>query len=373
MDSLAKIVTNIALYPLSKVYGFATTLRNIMFDAEVLKQTKFDIPVVVVGNLSLGGTGKTPHVEYIIESLKNTYNIGVISRGYKRKSKGYILADNSSTVKTIGDEPFQIYRKYGRDVKVAVSESRVKGIQSLRKAFPELNLILLDDAFQHRYVDAAVSILLMDYNNPIYNDHLFPLGRLRETKRGIYRADIVVTTKCPMNLKSFDYRNVKCDLNLSPSQDLFYSRYKYGNLISVFPEYSVYIPSLDLLSDYDAILAVSGIANPKPFNNYLRNFTKRVRTIKFADHKDFTEADISKIISKYKSLKGYRRIIVTTEKDAVRLVNCKSLSNEIKANIFYLPIKVDFVTDSTVSFIDILKYRINEFKRTSAIIKSKYK
>lgn len=357
------------LYPFAKVYGAITSFRNILFDAEALKQTKFDIPVVVIGNLSVGGTGKTPHTEYIIENLKRIYNIGVISRGYKRKTKGYLLADENSTAKTIGDEPLQIYKKYGHDIKVAVSENRVKGIESLRKEFPEINLILLDDAFQHRYVEPSVAVVLMDYNKPIYNDYMLPLGTLRESKRSIYRADVVVITKCPKEIKSIDIRIVKSNLELSPSQDLFFSNYTYGNLVSVFPENSVYIPSLDLLSDEDSILAVSGIANPKPFHSYLRKYTSRIKCLKFADHRDYTADDIERIIHRYNKLKGGRRIIVTTEKDAVRLVECNNLPDEIKANIFYLPIKVSFVTDSTVSFIDILKYRINEFNKRCALIK----
>ncbi len=363
MDSLAHLVRNMVLYPFSKVYGLVTAVRNMLFDAGVLKQTKFDIPVVVIGNLSVGGTGKTPHTEYIIENLRSEYKIGVISRGYRRKTKGYVLADECATAKTIGDEPFQIYKKYGRDVKVAVSESRVKGIKALRAQFPEINLILLDDAFQHRYVEPSVAVMLMDYNKPIYDDYMLPLGTLRESRSGVYRADIVVTTKCPKDIKSIDLRVVKSNLSLSPAQDLFFSRYRYGNLISVFPENSVYIPSLDSFSDEDGILAVSGIAKPKPFNNYLRKFTKRVKRLRFADHRDYTQDDIDRIINAYRKLKGYRRIIVTTEKDAVRLVECNNLPDDVKANMFYLPIKVSFVTDSTVSFIDILRYQINEFNK----------
>lgn len=316
-------------------------VRNKMFDSGILKEVSFDIPVISVGNITVGGTGKTPHVEFLISYLSSTYNIGVLSRGYKRKTKGFIEATPRSTTETIGDEPLQLYQKFGMKVKVAVCENRKKGIQELQRLNPELDLILLDDAFQHRWVKPKVSILLMDYNRPINKDHILPLGRLRESAHAVNRADVVVVTKCPVSMTPLQYRLLSKDLDLMSYQKLFFSRYTYGGLMPVFPDDSPYRASLGSLTENDSVLLLTGIAHPRYFVRYFKNYPFKVKVEHFPDHHDFRRHDIDRIRERYQKLKGDRKIIVTTEKDAVRL-NCNPyFPKDLKPFIFYLPISVE--------------------------------
>ena len=259
-----RFISSCILLPLSKLYGFGVAVRNLMFKWHILKQREFPVPVVVVGNISAGGTGKTPHTEYVLDLLRYKYRIGMISRGYKRHTKGFVLATNRSTPLDIGDEPYQIYQKFGRDVTVAVCEDRCTGIDQLLKLDPRINLIVLDDAFQHRYVKPSVSIVLTEFNNPVFYDKLLPLGRLREPAKAIYRADMVVVTKCPEQLKAIEYRIFKNSLKLFPYQKLFFSRFNYTSLRPLFPDIVSEAPHLSWLTTDDSILVVSGIANPKP-------------------------------------------------------------------------------------------------------------
>lgn len=331
------------LTPVSWLYGAGTTVRNKLYDWGVLPTKTFDIPVVSVGNITVGGTGKTPHVEYIVEYLSSLYNIAVLSRGYKRKTKGFVLASQHSTPHTIGDEPYQIYKKYGYNVKVAVCESRAKGIEELKKVDPGIDLILLDDAFQHRSVTPRVNILLMDYSRPIYDDKLLPLGRLRESKTAISRADIVVVTKVPGDVKPMDLRLVFKKLDLWAYQKLFFSRISYGMLQPVFEEENQYLVSLDQLTKNDVVMLLTGIANPRQFVRHFKNYSCRVKVNHFPDHHDFTRADILKISQKYDEMKGARKLIITTEKDAVRLANNPYVPEDLKPYIFYLPISVEMI------------------------------
>lgn len=344
MDKNIKILlSTVVLMPLSKIYGGIMTLRNKFFDWGFFKQETFDVPIVVVGNIAIGGTGKTPLVEYIISILCTKYKIGVLSRGYKRSTKGFIMGSASSTPNDIGDEPYQILKKFYGRINVAVCEDRRYGIHELLKIEPGINLILLDDAFQHRYVKPSVSIVLMEYNRPVFNDHLLPLGRLRESIAGLNRADMVVVTKCPENLKPMDCRIMKNNLNLFPSQKLFFSQYKYSNLVSVFPDNSMYMPYMQWLRKTDTVLVITGIANPKPFVKYIKSFEAKVKIIHFADHHKFGRRDLELITSKYNQMTGEKKLIITTEKDAVRLANNPYFPPKIKANVFYMPIEVDFI------------------------------
>ena len=194
---------NLVLLPCSKMYGFITFMRNQFFEWKILPQHSLDVPVIVVGNMAVGGTGKTPHTEYIVENLRHSFHIAVLSRGYKRKTKGFVLATPNSKPTDIGDESYQIYHKFKGKVTVAVCEDRVAGIKELIGLFPEINLIVLDDAFQHRYVKPTVSIVLTEFNRPLYKDKMLPYGRLREPLRGLHRANIVVASKCPENINSY--------------------------------------------------------------------------------------------------------------------------------------------------------------------------
>ena len=343
MKQVLAIMKMLVLTPLSYIYGAVTFVRNKLFDARILKSHKFDVPVISIGNLAVGGTGKTPHTEYIVERLFRMYNVGVISRGYKRKTKGYVLANVKSTPYDIGDEPYQIYQKYGERINVAVCEKRAKGIAELLKINPEINLIILDDAFQHRYVKPSLSILLTEYGHPLFEDRLLPLGRLRESIQAVNRAEIVVVTKCPEDIKPVNFRLFKKNLNLFPYQKLFFSRFKYDSLVPVFPAESTYVPLLELLTAKDTILTITGIANPKPLVRYLKQYNAKAKVMHFSDHHNFTRDDICDIENAYDNLKGRYKIILTTEKDAVRLANNPYFPHRLKQHIFYQPIEVEFL------------------------------
>lgn len=358
--SLAALIT----YPLSKIYGLVMAIRNKLFDTGILKQHTFDIPIVVVGNLSMGGTGKTPHVEYAVRTLRDRYNIGVLSRGYKRHTSGFVLASEQSRPEDIGDESYQIYRKFGPDITVAVCEKRVEGIRKMRQINPSLNMIILDDAFQHRYVKPWVTVLLTEYSRPLFNDAILPYGRLRESARAINRADIVVVTKCPDDMKPLEYRIFKEKLDLFPFQRLYFSRYAYGHLVPVFADHAPSTPTLEALGNADSILAVTGVANPKPFTRHLRKTGANITLKRFSDHHNFTPEDMDQILEAYEQLPTTQRIIATTEKDAVRLLNNPYFPHQLKPHIFYIPITVRFIdyNGTEADFTDGLNKTIRDAK-----------
>ena len=358
----SKILSYLLLYPVSKIYAGVMAIRNAMFERGMLKQTSFDIPVIVVGNISMGGSGKTPHTEYIVNALKSQYRIGVLSRGYKRKTRGFVLATPDSQVADIGDEPYQIYRKFLDDgVAVAVCEDRVKGINEMRRLLPDLNLIVLDDAFQHRYVKPGVAVVLMEYNRPPYEDHMLPFGRLREPMSSLDRADIIIVTKCPEDMKPMEARIYKTKLNLFPYQKLFFSSYEYLPIQPVFPD-SIKpgaAMSLQRLTRNDSILAVCGVANPRPFVRQLRKFGAKVRIKRYADHHNFSHSDMDSIRDKFTNMSGQEKIIVTTEKDAVRLRNNPYFPPELRARTYYMPIRVAFTDYNDRNFDETLDQQIN--------------
>ncbi len=361
-----KVFSSLVLNPVSKVYGMVTDMRNRLFDMGILKQQEFDIPVVVIGNIAIGGTGKTPHTEYIIDSLRYSFRIGVLSRGYRRRTKGFLHASDRTGPNDIGDEPYQIYRKYGKDVTVGVCEDRCQGIEELRNIDPSVNLILLDDAFQHRYVKPSVAIVLTEFNRPAFNDRMLPLGRLRESTFAFNRADIVIVTKCPEDLKPIECRAFTKRLDLYPYQKLFFSRFVYGHLVSVFPDDVTYIPYLNWLTEDDTILAISGIANPKPFIRYLRTFKARIKVKVFSDHHNFSYRDIDRILERFEAMPGKKKYIITTEKDAVKLACHPHYPQALKAHTFYLPVKVQFTQQQgNVSFDETLRKLIADGNSTS--------
>ncbi|MBQ7042317.1 MAG: tetraacyldisaccharide 4'-kinase [Muribaculaceae bacterium] len=347
-----KFLTTMLLWPLSKIYGAIMGVRNWLFDIGVLKQHEFDIPIISVGNIAVGGTGKTPHTEYIVDLLKERFCIGILSRGYKRKTHGFFLADKCSSSEQIGDEPFQMFQKYKecKSVTLAVCENRCEGIKKMKELNPSINLIILDDAFQHRYVKPKISIVLTEYNRPVFSDKIMPLGRLRENIHSLNRADIVIVTKCPNEMKPMDYRVFKNNLNLYPYQSLFFSQYNYGNLISLFPDKATYIPNLEWLTKGDTLLVVTGIANPRPLIKQLKRYKPLVKVKQFEDHHHYTIDDFNTIKEKYNALTGEKKYIITTEKDSVRLIGNSSFPEELKQYIFYIPIKVQFISVDTKQF-----------------------
>lgn len=341
---MSPVLKKLLLLPLSILYGWGVAIRNKFFDWGFLKQTQFEIPIIAVGNLAVGGTGKTPHTEYIARLLRDDYKIGILSRGYRRHTKGFVLATPHSTPRDIGDESYQMYHKFGRKIMVAVCEKRVEGIQRMLEINPELNLIILDDGFQHRYVKPKVSILLTEYNRPYYKDSMLPYGHLRESAKGVNRADIVIVTKCPESIKAIDYRLAKKHLDLIPDQDLFFTRYVYEKPRPVFPvtQQSVPPPVLENLTDTYTILAICGIGNPKPFLKYVRSYAPRVKFNVFPDHHDYTRKDMEILKQRFRNMPQGRRYVITTEKDAVRLINNPYFPHELKPYTFFIPVKVSF-------------------------------
>lgn len=366
-----RITDTLILKPLSWVYGSVMSLRNRMFDIGMLKMQEFPVPVVVIGNIAVGGTGKTPHTEYVVDMLRREYHIGVLSRGYRRRTKGFILADKRSTPSDIGDEPYQIYQKYGNDIRVAVCEKRVKGIEELLRLDPKINLIVLDDAFQHRYVKPSTSIVLTEWHRPVYNDDLLPLGRLRESQYAILRADIVIVTKCPANIRPGDVSIIYDNLHLFPYQRLYFSHYRYGHLVAVFPDEARYVPGLEWLNPDDAVLVISGIANPRPLVKYIKKFKANVQEMRFPDHHDFTRRDFMELTKTFEKMEGANRYIITTEKDAVRMANNPYFPPELKGSTFFLPIKVEMLPQkmpqSAQPFESELRQSIRRFKQPAPL------
>ena len=360
MSRKGKILAGLLLYPMSLLYGAVVYMRNKFFDWGVLSQCAFDVPVIVVGNISVGGTGKTPHVEYIVDILRHKYNIGVVSRGYKRHTKGFVMATPSSTPSDIGDEPYQIYKKFGKEVAVAVCENRVDGINELLNINPDINLIVLDDAFQHRYVKPKVAVVVTEFNRPVFSDHLLPYGRLRESKASLSRADIVVVSKCPDTPKGVDLMLYDRNLDLFPYQKVFFSKFEYGSLVPVFPSEAPSMPpSLDFLTDRDMVLAVAGIGNPKPFVKYIRRYKARVWVNIFPDHHNFNSKDFTLIADRFLAMRGNSKIIITTEKDAVRIASNPEFPADLRPYIYYLPIKVGILKGETEVFAEFLEKKIN--------------
>lgn len=362
MNTTTGKLLTLTLTPLSWLYSAVTEVRNKLFDLGCLKQKEYSIPVVCVGNLSVGGTGKTPMVELLLRHLQAEYRVGVVSRGYKRHTRGFLLANSKSTPKTIGDEPYQMYQKFGKRTRIAVCEKRTKGIDRLLELCPDINLIILDDAFQHRYVKPKVSILLMDYRRPVYEDKLLPLGRLREHESGMNRADFVIITKCSNNIKPVDYRIVSDSLRLLKYQTLYFAGTRYLGLRAVFEDETPYSVELESLTSADTILLVTGIANPRPLIRECQRCKARIKVMHFDDHHDFTTSDLQKIENKYTRLKGARKIIITTEKDAGRMLHNPFFPEALKPYTFYMPIEMHIRTDynSAPGFIPNLRLAIDK-------------
>lgn len=365
MGRIAKI-SRMWLYPLSLIYGAGVYVRNRMFDMGILKERQFDIPVVGVGNIAVGGTGKTPHVEYIVERLSNHYNIAVLSRGYKRKTRGFVLATRQSTPAEIGDEPYQIFRKFGGSLPVAVCESRVKGIRRLREECPDVNLIVLDDSFQHRYVKPTVSVVLSEYNRPVFTDHLLPYGHMREPASALSRADLVVVSKCPDNVTPRDFMLYTTKLNLLHYQKTFFTRLEYGQLVSVFPGQGASVPpSLQWLTDEDMVLSVAGIANPRPFVKYIKSHKAKVWVNLYPDHHNYNKSDFTHLVNRFEKMPTKNKFIVTTEKDAVKLAHNPHFPEKLKPYIYYLPVRVGVLRDEADDFVEELLKLIRDNHKTS--------
>ncbi|MEQ8909166.1 MAG: tetraacyldisaccharide 4'-kinase [Vicingaceae bacterium] len=326
----------ILLLPASLIYWLVTKLRNFAYDTGIFSSRSYNFPLICVGNLSVGGTGKTPHTEFIIKHLKEDCQIATLSRGYGRKTKGFILADSSDSAESIGDEPFQLFKKF-EDIMVAVDEKRRRGIQKLRSLPSPPGVIVLDDAYQHRSVKAGLSILLTDYSKLYINDYILPSGRLRESRSAAKRADVIVVTKSPAVLSPLEIRRITSTLNPQPYQKVFFSYLSYRKLKPLNNAAVELNLKKKHLSNWGVILTTA-IANPEPLFLYLKRYAKEVEKLSFKDHHFFTEKDYEKIVKRKEGLLSPKKLVITTEKDAVKL----DLSQLEDIAVFCLPIEIKF-------------------------------
>nr|WP_288281813.1 tetraacyldisaccharide 4'-kinase [uncultured Prevotella sp.] len=355
------------LQPLSWFYGLGVRFRNTLFETGFLKSRSFSIPVISVGNITVGGTGKTPHVEYLIRLLQDHSRVAVLSRGYKRKSHGFQIANESSTARTIGDEPFQMKQKFPKVI-VAVDKNRVHGIEALNQKYQDIDVILLDDAFQHRYVKPGINILLVDYHRLIIYDTLLPAGRLREPLTGKNRADMVIITKCPKDLKPMEYRVITKAMDLYPYQQIFFTTLEYGELTPLFKKEAPTV-NLDKLKDHNVLL-LTGIASPRQMKEDLTPVVSKLSMLSFPDHHAFSQKDIEQISSEFAKLPS-PKCIITTEKDAARIIGLEGLSNEIKENIYILPVRIKFMLNQEEKFNENIIGYVRKNSRNSILVKRK--
>lgn len=348
MESFRKTFSWI-LFPLTIWYGIGMWLRNLLFDLGVLPQRTFKATTISVGNLACGGTGKTPHVEYLIRLLSKDYLTAFVSRGYMRQTKGLVVDDGSHDYTQLGDEPSMVAAKFP-DVAVAVSEKRAVALDYLLSQSEPPQLVLLDDAYQHRYVKPHLNILLTDYNHLYNADHVLPFGNLREFRSGRNRANIIIVTKTPQHIGPIERRGIVQSLKPYSYQKVFFSSIHYGDI------YSLATGEKALLSDFSQVLMLTGIANPAPMLRYVKKSCK-VTPLSFPDHHNFTEEDLEQIVSKFESLSSDRCIILTTEKDSVRLMHQNRLS---QLPIYVLPIEVEISSNENYDFDEVVKSFVKE-------------
>ena len=358
------------LLPFSWLYGIGVGFRNFLFDVGILKSRTYNTPIISVGNITVGGTGKTPHVEYLVQLLKDKMQVAVLSRGYKRKSRGFLLAETDTPMRLIGDEPFQMKQKFPT-VTVAVDKKRTRGIERLtNNDSPDdgADVVLLDDAFQHRYVKPGINILLVDYHRLIIYDKLLPAGRLREPLRGKTRADIVIVTKCPKELKPMEFRVITKAMDLYPYQHLYFTRLDYEPLRPIFPGARPTIADSQL--SMQNVLLLTGIASPRQLIEDLTPKVKGITPLSFADHHNFRRKDIRRINETFESMPS-PKCIITTEKDAARLATVEGLSDEVRRNIYSQPIRISFMLDQEESFNQNIIGYVRKNSRNSILAKAK--
>ena len=355
---------NYWLLPLAWLYGGVISLRNKLFDWGWLQSKSFHVPIICIGNLAVGGTGKTPHTEYLIRLLQGQgLSVATLRRGYKRRSKGFVIATAASTADDLGDEPFQMRNKFPR-LHVAVDANRCRGINHLLQLPHPPQVILLDDAYQHRYVHAGLNILLTDYHRLWCDDYLLPAGRLRESTHGRHRAQIIVVTKCPDDLKPIDYNLLAKRLQVHSNQTIYFSHLCYGALYPLFPQVAAPHPPLNTAT---SILLISGIANPEPLLREVQRYGCQVTHISFPDHHHFSRKELSEIERHYAKLKGTNRLLITTEKDASRLISHPALSEELKPHLYVLPIEIEILNNQKESFNKQITHYVRTYSRNSRL------
>jgi tetraacyldisaccharide 4'-kinase len=327
----------ILLWLFSQLYGATVTVRNSLYDCGILRSHSFDLPVICIGNITVGGTGKTPHVIWLADRLSSVVQVAVLSRGYLRKSRGFREVIPGDTTTDAGDEPLLMARRLPR-VRVFVDRDRVHGIRKIMAEEPPPGAVILDDGYQHRAVKAGMNILLTDWNRLMTRDRLLPLGRLRESLKGMRRADIIIVTKVPPEATAAEMDTVKREMKAGVRQSIYFTTLAYGNPVPLFPE----TPPQTVTPD-SSVLMVTGIANPAPMASYLSTLCTRVIPLSFPDHHSYTESDIVKIKSAFDAMEGERKIVITTAKDAVRLKEIANIAVHLAEVTHVLPVNVQFI------------------------------
>lgn len=343
----------VLLLPVSLLYWLVILIRNWLYDKNISRSTSFGLPVICIGNLSVGGTGKSPMVEYMIAGLKDKFRIATLSRGYKRRTKGYSLANDNTTALDIGDEPMQFHTKFP-DIPVAVGEERIVAIPLLLHDRPDTQVIILDDAFQHRAIKAGLNILLTDYNNLFTRDFYLPTGDLRDLRSSYKRADIIVVTKCKPGLSRKEAHEVQQEIGLLDHQQLFFTSFAYGK------PYHISTRVQQELNKDTEVLLVAGIANPAPLKKMLEECSKTYYMNHFPDHHIFTIDDLKEIKKRFERIESANKMILTTEKDAMRLMKFKEEINTLP--FFVIPVKHRFLFDSGSVFDSSVNKFIENFK-----------
>ena len=358
---------NIFLYPVSLLYGLITRVRNFLYNTGILPSVEFNFPVICVGNITVGGTGKTPHTEYLAELLRKDFKVATLSRGYKRKTRDFRIASASSLVEEIGDEPMQIFRKFP-DILVAVDRNRVHGIKKILTRNPEIEVIILDDAFQHRRITPGFSILLSDFERPFMNDHMLPYGNLRESRGNMSRADVILITKSPEDITAMQRRLIVKRVDKAPYQNLYFTSFSYKTPLPVFDIKDKEDIHLDLSENkgYGAVL-VTGIANPLPLKECLEKTSDEIIHLSFPDHYSFKEKDITSISKAYEDLRSQRKYVFTTEKDAARLREFTNIAEPFRSAFFYIPIGICFLNNDQNEFNKMIIDYVRNNKRNNRV------
>lgn len=338
------------LIPFSWLYGAIISFRKFLYRSGIFNRSSFDFPIICVGNISAGGTGKTPHIEWLIQQLSPEWQVAVLSRGYKRKTIGYLLAKPDSTALQIGDEPYQIKQKFP-SVPVAVSENRVLGIPALLGDEPSTQVVLMDDGFQHLSIKAGFNVVLCDYNRPYYKDYLLPAGLLREHPTGANRADVIIVTKCPPHLSLAEQQHIKQLLKPAPHQQVYFSSIRYEPLVAITHA----AQSVGLPLPEQTVIALAGIAKAGPFLSHIQSQHTQVVPLVFADHQTYSDDRIQQLASEVAAYPN--AVVITTEKDAVKLKHPELLPHIQHIPIWYLPIGIDILNNEA----DVLLQHVQQY------------
>ncbi len=349
-------LTKILLAPFSFLYGLGVSLRDFFYRTELLKGVEFNIPVISVGNLSIGGAGKTPHIEYLVRLLKDHLNVATLSRGYRRKTKGFKIVQSNHTAEQVGDEPLQFKRKF-KDILVTVCESRTFGIPEIMKLKPDTQIVLLDDAFQHRSVKPGLNVLLTEFSHPFTKDFLLPSGRLREWPSAYKRADVIIVSKCPEDITEEERADLTKEINPFSYQQIFFSSYHY-----LQPYYILNADYVTTLQEDWDILLICAIARTEYLEDYLESRVNSVKTLEYTDHHFFTEFDVAHLKRNFEAIKSEKKLIVTTEKDAMRLEIHRQFLMEHQLPVFVIPVEVIFHFNQGAQFDEVVRKFLLDFK-----------